>query len=92
MFRIITIGSSVANSKGKASGVFGFPKALHRTPRRYKRFEQAVRKALTIPGLQSVMDDNRNVCAAIKNGKILGIAQGYHWNDEETALNEFMRK
>lgn len=73
MFRIISRGIASLSGEGRASGVFGSPKALHRLPRRYKLFEKAFQKALKLPGEHTVMDDERKPCAVVKDGQVIAI-------------------
>ena len=78
MFRIITQKFKHSQiSLHRPKGVFGSPKAIHSQPRRYKYFSSAVYVALKIPGIHEVMDDFRNTCAVVKNGELLGTADGY---------------
>lgn len=68
MYRVIAHKTVVT----EGAGTFGHKAALHSTPRRYWKLTKAIERAQKQKGLYSVVDDNREVHAVVKNGKILG--------------------
>jgi hypothetical protein len=92
MFRIISAGIGSISGDKRPSGVFGSPKALHRTPRRYKQYENALKKSLTLHGVHTIMDDSRNRCAVVANGKVLAVADGYSHDSTENLIKKMLRK
>jgi hypothetical protein len=74
MFRIVT---RLPGSGSRGLGAFNHNSAFHSCPRRYKTLQAAVAKAKLRAGEHEVVDDERSVCAYIKDTVVRAISQKY---------------
>lgn len=75
MFRIITTSrANTAVFRGnKATGSFGSARAIHRTPRLYKKLDSAIWRARLTPGEHEIRNDENQNVAIVAHGKLLGV-------------------